>query len=126
MKENIWRQYVAGGLVIGVLQILDGLLHAFGALEALRVNYALIELIWFLFSFIVLMTHRANRVRVRAPLIFCFYLLASASLAMVLDTSKNPESAFVLPAWYGLVSVVVGWIYLKQCWLQVRTINSPR
>lgn len=112
-SESLIKHFYSASIVMATLTILDGFLHTQGWLEQQRVPFSLLEMFWFMLCCLaVFLLVRKNRQLAKGPLFYVIYSTLSLTLAQLLfvETSGN-EQVFMLPHWFGLVSMFFGAFY---------------
>ena len=111
-RENIYKQYVYAGIVIGFLQILDGISFAFNWNSNLNTAYSWLELMWFLFSIIVLVMLSRDRLPIQAPLIYVSYILLNVAMATLVFEPAESAPGYTIPGWFTLITICCGLAFI--------------
>jgi len=113
-RENIYKQYVYAGIVIGFLQIMDGISFALGWNSNINTAYSWLELIWFLFSIVILVLLLRDQLPIQAPLIYVSYIIFNIAMATLIFEPNESPPGYEIPFWFSLISVVCAMAFIYQ------------
>lgn len=113
-RENIYKQYVYAGIVIGFLQFMDGISFALGWDSNINTAYSWLELIWFLISIVILVLLLRDQLPIQAPLIYVSYIILNIAMATLVFEPNDSPPGYQIPFWFSLISVLCALAFIYQ------------
>ena len=101
-------------MVIGFLQIMDGISFALGWNSNLNTAYSWLELIWFLLSIVILVLLLRDQLPIQAPLIYVSYIILNIAMATLIFKPNSLPPGYEIPFWFSLISVLCGLAFIYQ------------
>jgi hypothetical protein len=111
-KSNLYKQYIFAGVVISFLQILDGLSFALGLDSNINTAYSWLELLWFLFSIVMLIMLLRSNLPVGAPVTFISYIIFNVAMATLVFEPSEVSPGYLIPLWFTFVTIGSALLFL--------------
>ncbi len=109
------KNLLSGSIVIGLLQVIDGVFQLNGIQSDFSIAFSILELLWFLIILIVLYINRADKwmslFKISA-LSFIFYYVTGVLYGSYLLVQMQNNESFLLPTSYILFTAIFGLYYV--------------
>lgn len=106
------KLYTSGAFVIGLLEVVDGCMHALGMWADWRLLLSVCETCWFPVSLFLIFVFKRLHLPPWLPVAFAGYLLVSFILAGVLmSDDTGTDDSMILPFWFGWIAALFGLFY---------------
>ena len=122
MGKKLIRSYIAGCMVIGILQFADGLFFIFGEPTTVNISFSIFEAIWFGITFGALFLFLQNSMSLVLPTSFMAYILFSFFLVASLFEKNDSITGYDIPYWMGIMESVFGIFYCIKAFTCFRAI----
>lgn len=118
------QHYLTGAIVIGFMQIIDGLLALSGYRSSLATAFSLLEMLWLLVSLIYVLAFQKQLIKPLIPMMYIGYYIFSWLYGSYLLSQKSTGELLTLPAWFmalatgfGLSYCVLAYLFYKKSYL---------
>jgi len=117
------KHYLSGAIVIGFFQIVDGILGINHYRSSITTAFSLIELLWFLYTLIILLNFQYHKLNLQTPLLYIAYFVLSWLYGTYLLNTTDFPDGFVLPEWFPWVATAFGSTFCLSAYIQLRKLN---
>ena len=117
------KHYLSGAVVIGFFQIIDGILGINHYRSSITIAFSLIELLWFLYTLVIILNFQYLKVSLRTPLFYTAYYVFSWLYGTYLLNTTEFSDGFVLPEWFPWVATAFGTLFCLSAYFQLRRLH---
>ncbi|MDX1812816.1 MAG: hypothetical protein R3240_12745 [Gammaproteobacteria bacterium] len=116
--------YLSGAMVIGFLQIIDGVLGINNFRSSITTAFSLLELCWFIYSLIMTLNFRRLQLKILSPLMFVLYYFFSWLYGSYILYTQPMGEHFQLPDWFPWLASAFGASYLFVSYKSLKQLEA--
>lgn len=105
------KHYLTGAMVIGFMEVIDGLFALSGFRGDIATAFSLVELLWFLMSLLYLLAFQKQGMPLLIPSIYIIYTIFSWLYGSYRVTQISTGDALQLPEWFMFLATGFGFSY---------------
>lgn len=105
--------YVSGAIVVGILEIIDGVLLILnhGLINDFNLTVTLVELAWFFVSTPFIFVFHRLKLSMLSPILFVAYIMVGLTIASVSNSSQSAD-VLAVPVGYAIAGTLFGIFYV--------------
>jgi len=108
---NTIKHYITMAIVLGALQVIDGVLHLTSTAQDIRISFSLLEAIWVAVSMAAIILFKKHSISILIPTAYIAYNLAALTYAGYLMTTLPLSESFVMPKAFAFIAIAFGLFY---------------